>query len=88
MRAPPVDIVSPTYQQTTRIFDDYDPFIDATKTYFSSCHTKTKLITSGKYSNKFEKQRRRSRINRVSSSYHLINTIAIPLSEMILIMKV
>ena len=55
----------------------YDPFIDATKTYFSSCHTKAKLINSGKYSNKCEKQRRRNRITRVSSSYHLINIIAI-----------
>ena len=55
----------------------HDPFIDATKTYFSSCHTKAKLINSGKYSNKCEKQRRRNRITRVSSSYHLINTIAI-----------
>ena len=55
----------------------YDPFIDATKTYFSSCHTKAKLINSGKYSNKCEKQRRINRITRVSSSYHLINTIVI-----------
>ena len=55
----------------------YDPFIDATKTYFSNCHTKAKLINSGKYSNKCEKQRRVNRITRVSSSYHLINTIVI-----------
>ena len=43
-----------------------DPFINASKTYFSSCHTKAKLINSGKYSNKCEKQRR-YKLTRVSN---------------------
>ena len=55
----------------------YDPFINVSKTYVSSCHTKPKLINSGKYSNKCNKQRRRYRLTQISNSYHIINTISI-----------
>ena len=57
---------------------NYDPFIDASKIYFSSCHTKAKLINSGKYYNKCEIQGRNGITTyTVSSSYNLINTIEI-----------